>query len=582
MFNWRNFPWTDFQDLNLDWILRRIKEIKTEDLPALDDKIDNVYNYIRENLPEIIQQLAGVIIDVTTVGATGDGVTDDSAAINTALTMGSILYFPEGTYCFKNVTADKPVYMFGDGASSTLQPIRYSDLSNQYETMITFNDSVYLDNMQLKPAAPVSSETGPTYYIKSAIKAERADHVHISRLTIDRVYQAYHTGWANPVYVPFEEREGMAFTAHSCGEVCLEDCHVIDYTGEELIWICQDRENFTRGTVKINNCLFEKSSYGTGSAAGILGGNILFTDNIFNNFNALYNDTPTNAGSIINLLGYNTICNDNAFYNCRGGNYVDFSEGFFTKSEHVKCSGNIFKGEMHSAIRCFSVSLDFSDNYIEAPQIVGIYGTTIPFNYTAGDGVHTLMPYCADPNTVYTDFDTYSFRNNKVIVTAPNYPITLGTYSAPFYFQFYAGGDFNINKFVFSGNEVNYNSNAVAYNVVYLNQKTGIAEIKDNIFNGAGLGNPSFTHENRTMRCIVSGRSGCNLLIVTGNIINGSEYDESTTGIAIVLGTATFRGATNYNITYNSGLGHILDHSGLVSSLAGFHSAYNDNVIANS
>jgi len=582
MFNWRNFPWTDFQDLNLDWILRRIKEIKTEDLPALDDKIDNVYNYIRENLPDIVQHLAGVIIDVTTVGATGDGVTDDSAAINTALTMGSVLYFPAGTYCFKNVTADKPVYMFGDGDSSILQPIRYSDLSNQYETMITFNDSVYLDNMQLKPAAPVSSESGPTYYIKSAIKAERADHVHLSRLTIDRVYQAYHTGWANPVYVPFEEREGMAFTAHSCNEVCLEDCHVIDYAGEELIWICQDRETFANGSVKICNCTFEKTSYGSGSVVGVLGGNILCTDNLINNFNACYDDPVTGAGTILNMLGANTIFNDNCFYNCRGGNYVDFSEGFFTKSEHVKCSGNIFKGTMHSPIRCFSVSIDFSDNYIEAPQILNILATSIPFVYHTAGGNITLTPYCADINTVFTDFDTYSVRNNKVVVNAPLYAISLSSYSSPFFTQFYAGGDWSFKKYVFIGNEVTYNSDAVPYGVIFINQQAEELVVKDNMFNGAGLANPELIYDGHTLRSVISGRVGVGILIAQNNIIDGSMYNSATAGISLVTGSKDFRSGTDYNLTFNTGLGYVLDHSGVTSTLGGFHANYNDNLIANS
>ena len=29
MRNWRTFPWTDFNDLNLDWIMRIIKGIET-------------------------------------------------------------------------------------------------------------------------------------------------------------------------------------------------------------------------------------------------------------------------------------------------------------------------------------------------------------------------------------------------------------------------------------------------------------------------------------------------------------------------------------------------------------------------
>lgn len=550
---WHGYPWTNFNELNLDWIMKIIKEIKTVDIPGLDEKIDNVYNYIRENLPDIIAQIASVIIDVTTVGATGDGSTDDTTAIKQALTMGSILYFPEGTYKFKNIPVNKPVYIFGDGDKTIFSPIRYSDLSNQYENMFTFNDSVFLSDIQIKPDEPLGTETGTKYYNVAAIRADRAEHVHIERVTIDRVFEAYHIGWANPVYVPFEQREGMAITIHDCINVCIEDCHVVDFGGEELIWICQDRENFTRGTVKVTNCLFEKTSYANGSVMGILGSNILFTDNIFNNFNGLYNSTPTAAGTIVNVMGYNTIFNDNAFYNCRGGNYVDFSEGYFTKSEHVKCSGNIFKGEMHSAIRCFSVSLDFSDNYIEAPQIVGIFGTTIPFDYTAGDGVHTLMPYCADPDTVYTDFEEYSFRNNKVIVTKPIFAINLGSYVAPFYMQNYAGGNFAIKKYIFKGNEVKYNTDAVVYNVIYLTEKTDLAVISENTFIGAGISYPSFTVFAVRPRCILSGDGGITKCVMENNFIDCTDFPNEC--VVMVAGTETFKPLTNVITTFNRGEG---------------------------
>ena len=194
MFDWKNFPWTDFQDLNLDWILRKIKELKTVDLPALDQKIDNVYEYIKEQLPEIITSLAEVIIDVTQHGVVGDGFTDNSAALENCLNMGNIFYFPAGTYKFKNVDVNKPVYIFGDGYDTILSPIRYSDLSNLYNNMFIFHDSVYMSDIQLKPDAPNQSESGTKYYVKSILDFEYVDHVHLERITIDRVWNAYHIG----------------------------------------------------------------------------------------------------------------------------------------------------------------------------------------------------------------------------------------------------------------------------------------------------------------------------------------------------------------------------------------------------
>jgi hypothetical protein len=75
------------------------------------------------------------VYNVKTYGATGDGVTDDTASINTALsalaltgTRGGSLYFPAGTYKFTSrlqigvSASQKNVKITGDGLSSILKP----------------------------------------------------------------------------------------------------------------------------------------------------------------------------------------------------------------------------------------------------------------------------------------------------------------------------------------------------------------------------------------------------------------------------------------------------------------------------
>ena len=48
-----NFPYTNFHELNLDWILKTLKETKT----YVDTEIQNMEDYINDDLPVLVQQL---------------------------------------------------------------------------------------------------------------------------------------------------------------------------------------------------------------------------------------------------------------------------------------------------------------------------------------------------------------------------------------------------------------------------------------------------------------------------------------------------------------------------------------------
>jgi hypothetical protein len=53
-------------------------------------------------------------------GARGDGVTDDTAAIQAALNAANRVYAPAGTYKFTNLTIPVNCYLFGDGDTATI------------------------------------------------------------------------------------------------------------------------------------------------------------------------------------------------------------------------------------------------------------------------------------------------------------------------------------------------------------------------------------------------------------------------------------------------------------------------------
>ena len=72
--------------------------------------------------PTPLPPLSGAMVNVKNYGALGDGVTDDTTAINNAIAAGGTIYFPAGTYrC--NATINNRVILVGDGSTlSILKP----------------------------------------------------------------------------------------------------------------------------------------------------------------------------------------------------------------------------------------------------------------------------------------------------------------------------------------------------------------------------------------------------------------------------------------------------------------------------
>lgn len=57
-----NFPYVNFHDLNLDWILKTMHETKN----YVDTEIQSMEDYIQDDLPGLVQELIDqTIIDIT-------------------------------------------------------------------------------------------------------------------------------------------------------------------------------------------------------------------------------------------------------------------------------------------------------------------------------------------------------------------------------------------------------------------------------------------------------------------------------------------------------------------------------------
>lgn len=551
MFDWRNFPWTDFQDLNLDWVVRRLK-IYQDAIEANKDKIGDTYNYISENLdnivedklPAIVSSLQSVIINVKWYGATGDGTTDDSAAILEALTHGNILYFPAGTYRFKEVTTGKPVVIFGDGDETIFTPIHRHAGTNQGYTMFNFQDSVHLSSVQLRFDTSVTTQTGEQFYQAAAFKAVGVQHVHLENVLFDNIFDTHHLSVAP---LTFENREGLAVYFNNCDFVCIKDCEVKEFGGEELMWISRSAAQYGNGRVLITgNYYHDRTSQLTGSALNVLGGTLLFTGNLCHNFNNLYLDRVEKAGSLFNLLGAFVNCSDNLFINCYCGNYMDFSEGYYTKTEELICSNNIFSGKAAGAIRFMAKKATFTGNYIDS--VLCLNALTIDALPPTG------LPYCADASTLY-DFDLLKITGNHFHFGAMPYD---GAYPSVSYSVGVSVGQHPgsqvpvYGKIEISDNQFTRDSANTTHDVIWQACESYYTTINNNIFEAGSAG-------------AVNSVSGANLNFVGGgaggypegvvnqvNIIGNTFVCDQARTYTIIGGDSSFRARTAHILSNNT------------------------------
>lgn len=97
---------------------------------------------------------ANDIVSVKDFGAVGDGVTDDTAAIQAAINASSnkTLYFPANTYNYSTLTIAMPISIIGDGQSSII-----STTSISGGITITTTDSVVFEKIEFTASGTQTS-----------------------------------------------------------------------------------------------------------------------------------------------------------------------------------------------------------------------------------------------------------------------------------------------------------------------------------------------------------------------------------------------------------------------------------------
>ncbi len=142
----------------------------------------------------LIQAIAATssVINVRNNGAIGDGVTDDTAAIQSAIDSGHSLYFPVGTYKVNGLNLHSNCTYYGDGEESVIQLFQKVYTKNQiknYQSNSAFNLK-NLENVKVRdlkficPSSKIRS-TPAIEYSNIAINVDSSNNCQIESVTIE-------------------------------------------------------------------------------------------------------------------------------------------------------------------------------------------------------------------------------------------------------------------------------------------------------------------------------------------------------------------------------------------------------------
>ena len=93
------------------------------------------------------------ICNVLSYGAVGDGVTDDTAAIQSAINACSLVYIPTGNYYVKTLVLNSNLTIFGDGQNSTKLIYDGTNRNNDNDTLflaLSTDENTYISNVTIK------------------------------------------------------------------------------------------------------------------------------------------------------------------------------------------------------------------------------------------------------------------------------------------------------------------------------------------------------------------------------------------------------------------------------------------------
>ena len=156
---YEHFPYTNFHDLNLDWLLQRIKELESSQGGGTLQK-----EYVT---PEMF-------------GGVGDGITDDTDALRQCFMSGKEIQFLENKTYVCSGTLDILTGTNLDGNGSTIKFTNTSDITNHTFLQGSSVQNVRLENLRL--------DGGTQSTLKYLLSFYNSEHITLDNVTALRGY----------------------------------------------------------------------------------------------------------------------------------------------------------------------------------------------------------------------------------------------------------------------------------------------------------------------------------------------------------------------------------------------------------
>lgn len=231
-------PYTNFHELNQDWIIRKIKELG-DNVENIDELVNNwleavnitqdVNNYLDEHLDDIIEAVrGGYVINVSTMVKAPLDDSNIVEAINKALEISDKLYIPSGDYTFNiDINTDCTIYLNKNTTlhTETTEPcIRAHDCSF---SLLGGNLSTGRDTTDRTPIHPTS------------------DISQYGVISLDNCYDGIIEG----IKVPFN-KYASAIRLKNCKRYTISKCSFNKtlYTGVLILDTCQ--------SITVDQCQF--------------------------------------------------------------------------------------------------------------------------------------------------------------------------------------------------------------------------------------------------------------------------------------------------------------------------------------
>ena len=434
----RQFPYSNFHEMNMDWIIAEVRRLIDEwahyyadweswkgditeivnNLLAWFDNLDvqeEVNNKIDEMVEsgELLALIAPFLPWVTPemFGAVGDGVTDDTQAFYDAFDTGRPVHCSDVTYAVSTINISKSAYL--TGTNYTIKALGNNDWNTVFNASNI--DNFIIENAEIiGNGLPLSTTVYHTVFKMNNVK-----NIDISNCHIHDFYNR-----TPEIVGTVNERTAVIFTIVDYEKLNISNCTINNCVGGEFAYAsCTTKAKADLARCNFsNNYMYDITDVGNikANSFNFFGGNVTIRDNRIDNYKTDY--------TYFNLAGINVECTRNIITNGSASDVFDTYEAGYLYSDTLTIKDNNIICKNAIMCRFKGKTLIIENNYFKGKAVlfgtgcVRSSGTIFPFE--------TLFSYDGAFITVINNNFNVAYVDAGIQHTTPFMPWAIGSYSA--------------------------------------------------------------------------------------------------------------------------------------------------------